>query len=137
MRLIPFTVTIPKEQRDLNLADKLKAEMSGILNWAIQGCLTWQRDGLITPKRVIDATASYQAQEDIVGQFLDDCTVDDPGARCLQSAVFEVYQHWTEKQGIRKPLSASLLNRKLEDRGLHRAKSNGKKYWDGITVKDW
>jgi putative DNA primase/helicase len=137
MRLIPFTVTIPKEQRDLNLADKLKGEMSGILNWAIQGCLAWQKDGLVTPKRVIDATASYQAQEDIVGQFLDDCTVSDPASRCLQSAVFEVYQQWTDKQGIRKPLSASMLNRKFEDRGLHRAKSNGKKYWDGITVKDW
>ena len=46
IRLIPFTVTIPKEQRDTTLPDKLLAELPGILAWAVQGCLTWQQEGL-------------------------------------------------------------------------------------------
>lgn len=43
LNLIPFTITIPPAERDLKLADKLKEEWSGILAWAIEGCLEWQR----------------------------------------------------------------------------------------------
>ena len=138
LRLIPFTVTIPKEERDLDLAEKLKAEMPGILNWAIKGCLAWQRDGLVTPQRVIQATASYQAQEDIIGQFLEDnLDTADEVERTLQVDVFNSYQRWTDAQGIKKPLSATLLNRKLEDRGFKKIKSNSKRYWRGISVRPW
>lgn len=43
--LLPFTVTIPKEERDQNFLEKLTAELSGILAWMIEGCLMWQRMG--------------------------------------------------------------------------------------------
>ena len=33
LHLIPFTITIPAEERDPELSDKLKAEASAILNW--------------------------------------------------------------------------------------------------------
>jgi putative DNA primase/helicase len=45
--LIPFTVTIPEPDRDINLAEKLKPEWPGIFNWALQGCLEWQKTGSI------------------------------------------------------------------------------------------
>jgi putative DNA primase/helicase len=38
IRLIPFTVTIPEEEKDFNLLDKLRSEKEGILSWAIDGC---------------------------------------------------------------------------------------------------
>lgn len=41
VRMVPFTVTIPKEKMDRKLPEKLSMEISGILNWAIQGCLKW------------------------------------------------------------------------------------------------
>ena len=59
LHLIPFTITIPAEERDLGLPDKLKAEAPGILNWMIDGCLQWQQIGLAPPKVVTDATAAY------------------------------------------------------------------------------
>ena len=43
--LIPFAVTIPAEERDVELAEKLKAEWPGILAWMIKGCLEWQAKG--------------------------------------------------------------------------------------------
>ena len=43
--LIPFNVTIPEGERDLELAEKLRAEWPGILAWMIEGCLDWQRQG--------------------------------------------------------------------------------------------
>src|SRR5206468_6004458 len=46
IRLIPFTVRIPEAQQDKHLIEKLKAEEPGIISWAVEGCLAWQRDGL-------------------------------------------------------------------------------------------
>jgi putative DNA primase/helicase len=43
VRLIPFGVTIPEEERDPHLVETLRGEYAGILNWAIRGCLEWQR----------------------------------------------------------------------------------------------
>jgi putative DNA primase/helicase len=57
--LVPFTVTIPVEERDLNLRDKLKAEWPGILRWLVDGCLAWQREGLSAPAAVRNATSAY------------------------------------------------------------------------------
>jgi putative DNA primase/helicase len=54
--LLPFTVAIPTAERDLELAGKLQAEWPGILQWAVDGCLAWQREGLRAPKVVTDAT---------------------------------------------------------------------------------
>ena len=46
LHLIPFTVTIPPERRDRKLTEKLLRERDGILAWAVEGCLDWQRMGL-------------------------------------------------------------------------------------------
>jgi putative DNA primase/helicase len=48
--LVPFAVTIPSEERDSDLAEKLKDEWPGILAWLIEGCLEWQTEGLRRPK---------------------------------------------------------------------------------------
>ena len=62
--LIPFAVTIPPEERDAVLAEKLKAEWPGILAWLIEGCLEWQTEGLRPPQAVLEATEAYLSAED-------------------------------------------------------------------------
>ena len=52
MRLIPFTVTITEEEKDTELPEKLRGELSGILAWAVRGCMEWQRVGLAEPEAV-------------------------------------------------------------------------------------
>lgn len=77
LHLIPFTITVPPERRDKHLQQKLLAERDGILAWAVQGCLEWQRQGrLDPPQQVLDATDEYFEEEDAIGEFLDeDCHV--------------------------------------------------------------
>ena len=41
-KLVPFTHTVPVEDRDPDLTEKLKAEWPGILKWMVEGCVQWQ-----------------------------------------------------------------------------------------------
>ena len=66
LNLVPFTVTIPKAERDLELAEKLKEEWPGILQWMIEGCNEWQEFGLGAPAAVTAATDEYLAAQDTV-----------------------------------------------------------------------
>jgi putative DNA primase/helicase len=78
--LIPFDVRIDDGEVDRSLAERLiKEELSGILTWAMEGCLAWQKEGLRIPKAIVDATREYRAAEDVVGGFV--------GERCLFSTI--------------------------------------------------
>jgi putative DNA primase/helicase len=70
--LIPFLATIPKEKRDPLLGEKLKAEYPGILKWAIEGCLEWQRDGLNPPAIVREATEEYINSQNVVSNWIEE-----------------------------------------------------------------
>jgi putative DNA primase/helicase len=62
IRPIPFTVSIPEERQDKELANKLMTELAGILAWAVRGCLEWQRTGLGVPEEVREATEGYRTE---------------------------------------------------------------------------
>jgi putative DNA primase/helicase len=71
--LVPFTVTIPPEERDRELSEKLKAEWPGILTWMIEGCRSWQDQGLDPPEAVTEATEAYLEAEDAMGAWIEEC----------------------------------------------------------------
>jgi putative DNA primase/helicase len=127
LHLVPFTVTIPESERDSRLLEKLKAEYSGILAWAVEGCIAWQREGLNPPAVVRNATAEYLAAEDAIGRWLDDCCVIRPACWTAGAALFGSYLEWCERAGER-PRSQKLLTQALEARGFSqdRARIGGK-----------
>jgi putative DNA primase/helicase len=97
--LIPFTVTIPAEERDKDLGDKLKAEWPGILQWMIDGCLDWQEHGLAPPKVVTDATTAYLDAQDSIAAWLDECCECDANAWERSQALFASWKAWAERSG--------------------------------------
>jgi P4 family phage/plasmid primase-like protien len=138
LRLVPFTVRITDEQKDPALADKLLGELPGILNWALEGCLRWQREGLKVPACVRKATEDYRREEDVIGQFLGDCTHPSPGERTPTTAVYQRYALWCEIEGIQPKfrLSARRLIRRIEEHHYARRKSNGAHFWEGLEITD-
>ncbi|MDR3752859.1 MAG: phage/plasmid primase, P4 family [Terracidiphilus sp.] len=97
--LLPFTVTIPPSERDVELTEKLREEWGGILLWAIEGCLAWQSEGLLAPKAVTEATASYLAAEDALARWIEDCTEKKDGAWESASALFSSWKTWADTAG--------------------------------------
>ena len=99
LHLVPFGTTILAAQRDPHLFDRLKTEWGGILQWAVEGCLEWQRIGLAPPAAVRDATAAYLASEDALANWLDDRCDQDRRAICKRSALFASWKSWAEAGG--------------------------------------
>ena len=95
LHLIPFTITVPPERRDKHLQQKLLAERDGILAWAVQGCLDWQRLGrLDPPQQVVDATEEYFEAEDALGRWLEERCVREPNAKSLTA---ELFTDWKQR----------------------------------------
>lgn len=98
IHLIPFGVQIPAEKVDKNLKDKLKAEYTGILNWAAEGFLLWTQEGLKQPGIVRQATADYKTEMDVIAAFLDECTRRGPG-EVRANDLYLAYRQWAEENG--------------------------------------
>lgn len=134
IRLIPFTVTIPADQQDPRLSEKLRDELPGILAWAVRGCLEWQRDGLGVPDEVKAATEGYRQEMDALADFLaENCIVADY-ARVKAGALYETYREWCKSTG-EDALSQKALGMRLTERGFQRQRSTGNAhFWYGIGL---
>lgn len=137
-QIIPFTATIPDEERDPDLLDKLKAEAGTILRWALDGTAEWRRIGLAPPPRVRDATEAYFNAEDGFGEWLTDnfeLRLEDPDAWEKNA---DVWARWVErcKADGEEPGSKKALSKKLEQRGLGVGeKAAGQRVVKGLRIR--
>ena len=136
VRLIPWNVTIPAAERDPHLADKLRAESSGILNWLIAGARAWHTEGLREPASVLRATEEYRLAEDHLGKFIADrCELDDHAYTPVKDLRL-AYEEWCTEAG-EHPVSPQRLGRDLGGRGFDAARmgSPTSRHWLGIGLK--
>jgi putative DNA primase/helicase len=124
--LVPFSVIIPAAERDSQLTEKLQREWPGILQWAIDGCLEWQRVGLRPPKAVTAATEAYLEAEDALVTWMDECGERDPSAWQSRTQLYASWIGWAEKNGEYAGSRKRFLQN-LETRGLTPARSPGHK----------
>lgn len=127
VKLIRFGVTIADEDQDKQLPEKLKAEASGILAWAVRGCLDWQRDGLREPECVRQETAKYRADEDSIAQFIAECCVVNTAAKVQLKRLRERYEAWCKDRGEREA-SGRRFGEYLKSQGFGTHVSNGTWY---------
>ncbi len=135
IRLVPFQVAIPDKEQDKGFPGKLRDELPGILAWCVQGCLDWQRDGLDCPDEVKAATADYREEQDILGAFLEECTVQVVGATVRASSLYEVYRKHCERNG-ENPLGRRNFGTTMTERGFKRFTANGV-WYKGLDLKGW
>lgn len=129
IRRIPFTHKV--ERPDKTLPAKLRDELPGILNWALEGCLAWQRDGLRVPDSVRAATQEYRRDQDSVRLFVDDgCSVEGQAAS-TPGRLRDAYTAFCAREGI-EPVTPAAFGASLSSLGFTRARSNGLRLWRGI-----
>lgn len=118
VQVVPFDVTFGEERQDPDLTDKLLAELPGILNWALAGCLSWQRRGrLDVPDRVWGANRDCREEMDSVHAFVNGECARQAGARIGASALYDGYALWCHHSG-REPVSKKLFGTRLTEAGF-------------------
>ena len=125
LHLVPFTITIPKAERDEKLPAKLLEEGPGILWWMINGFAEWCATGLQPPKAVTDATDDYLGSEDVVSRWMEDCLFRERGVFTRTTDLWSNYQAWCTSNGEYVGKQKDFVQA-LSDRGLERAREPGK-----------
>ena len=135
LHLVPFTVTIPPERRDARLTEKLLAERDGIIAWAIEGCLHWQREGLRAPQCVIDATDEYFEGEDALGHWIEERCYVHVQSKALVAELFGDWRDWAESNGEFVG-SVKRFSDLLTARQFNKHKgTKGARYFLGLSLK--
>lgn len=134
IHLIPFTVTIAKEDQDKRLGEKLQAELAGIMHWAIKGCLAWQADGLEPPRAVAEATREYRAEMDTIARFLMDCCVIGPDERVATGQLSARYNEWCALTD-ESPINQRAFTAALKERGFRQGRNKRERFWEGLSLQ--
>lgn len=134
LHLVPFEVTIPPERRDPKLIEKLLEERDGILAWMIEGCAEWQRIGLSPPKAIQLAGNEYFEEEDVVGQWLEECCEVGEGLSATARLLYQCWSVWAERAGYPTGTQKA-LGTALRERGFASGKIGGARSWLGLRPR--
>lgn len=98
--LVPFYYS--PEVIDINLDVKLRTEAPQIIGWMLEGCLRWQKEGLIQPQEIKDAVTDYHESMDPLTEFWNVCIeVDILHAQTPSNLLYTIYKLWCEANEIR------------------------------------
>lgn len=143
IRLVPFeaqlaeeneTPTEAKPRRDDGLRTKLLAELSGILQWALVGCMEYQDIGIKDSPEVANATSEYRADSDVLAQFMEECCVINPQCRVAASELYRKYVAWCEEYGYH-PINPTRFGGQLRDKGFDKERNKSGNYRIGIGIR--
>jgi len=99
-------------KRDKELRNKLPAWKLVFLGILLEEWMQYDKEGITVPKQVNNKTKSYRNENDIVGQWINQCCeIGDnvPQANGLEQAptsfdnLFEEYKGWCQEQGYKAP----------------------------------
>ena len=130
--IIPFIHKPATPDRDLET--RLRAEWTGILRWMIEGCLMWQKSGLVRPQVVLDATAEYFDEQDSIRQWIEErCETGKGTLADKANNLFKSWTAWAIANG-EKPGSSKWFGGVLK-RTYKPCKVDGQRGYRGLALK--
>ena len=137
--LVPFTFK-PKVI-DPELKDRIKKEWPEILDWMIEGCISWQHEGLNPPPVVLDATREYFQQEDRLGNWIEECCAENPEQFTATGDLFNSWSGWCLKNNEFTDTKNS-FSKRLAERGFRRgqhtdSESRSRGFYGLIVIEDY
>ena len=137
---VEFKGYFPMEKRDVNRAEKLRAEYSGILNWLFEGVKKYREKGLKAPAAVLSETKDYRGAMDALQEFIDARCVTGE-VLCETSALWHAWTSFATSNGYGHLFSSkTMLSQRLKRKGYPVAQrwvdKRNRKCYIGITLRD-
>jgi putative DNA primase/helicase len=138
IRLVPFNRRFSGGDRDDRLTAKILDELPGILNWAIEGCLLWQRHGLPPAAAVQKATSEYREESDLLQGFIANCCQEVAGGSVPSGEAWRRYSQWCDEVDIplQSRLTQNAFGRRMRSRYDGPKGREGIRLYHGIVLKD-
>lgn len=113
LKIIPFTRHFEDHEQDKTLKTTLMSpeNLSGILNWAIEGYKLYKAEGLSEPDEVKAATEQYKVDSDRTAQFMSQCLRHEKGSELKTTAVYTRYKDWCSENGYKYEGSQNFYKR--------------------------
>jgi putative DNA primase/helicase len=133
LRLVPWDVVIPAEERNEELGDKLALELDAVLAWLVTGYQDWHAHGLADPELVTKATTAYRGESDQLGRFLEEqCMLH---GQVRSSDLYAAWSKWCAEQG-EEPGTQTAFSTKLTNRGFDKRKTETGAFWKGLGLSE-
>lgn len=119
IQMIPFRHVLTDIDKDF--VERVEPEWPGILAWMIDGALRYLDEGLRPPPVVVEDTAEYFAEQDVLQAFLDaECDCDPLATISTPSAVlFARFKSWARDYGSDGEItSTTKLTQSLKKKGF-------------------
>lgn len=133
LRLVPWDVVIPPDERDDRLGDRLRLEADYVLTWLIRGYQDWRQAGLADPGQVVKATAAYRSDSDDLGRFIEQRCITGPNFTARSGELFAAWVKWAASEGAESG-SNKALTEQLHNRGFDTTHSRVGNIWHGIGL---
>lgn len=131
---VPFKRYFAPEERDRRLLEKLKEELPGILQWAIRGCLEWQKQGLNVPESLKQATEDYRREQNVLGHFVEDELIENDKLKAACGQMYEHYKGWADSNGEYQ-MTATEFKERMEQRYGEPKRTSAGKFWMGVGIE--
>ena len=136
VRVVPFDVVVPAEERDPTLPERLALHADAVLSWIVAGHFDYEDNGgMREPASVLHATGAYQADSDAVARFIADACETSPYVHATTREVFTAWTRWAASEGA-ETVSERKFSGELTRLGFEARKTNRGKVWAGLKPAD-
>ncbi len=133
LRLVPWDVVIPPDERDEHLGERLACEADAVLAWIVAGYHDWRTHGLDEPDPVRAATASYRAESDALARFLTQRCLTGTHFTVQSSHLYAQWAAWCATEG-EDPGSNTAFSTALHKRGYDTRRTGVGMVWQGLGL---
>ena len=134
VRVIPFDVVVPEQERDPELPERLTLAADAVLTWAVSGWFDYEdQGGMGEPDAVQRATSGYQADSDPVLRFTRDHCLTGAGLSAFARDLFLAWTRWAEADGAER-MSEKAFGEELDRLGYEGVKTRTGKVRKGIGL---
>lgn len=136
--ILEFNRTFAEYEQDLKLKHKIKQEMPGILNLALQGLGRLLKNGCFTKVDSCEmAKSEWRKYSDSVKEFTEELCIFGPGFKIPSGELYQRYASWETQGGMAKTVGKNSFSSQMKSLGAIPGRTTGgTRTMSGVTLRD-
>ena len=108
---------------------EFKEEISGVLNWALEGWKDYRENGLRIPAAVKNATSEYKTESDTLAAFISVICFKNTALKVHTTRLFQSFNEWAKENNEAEQIRSSrAMIGLLRERGFDVSAGSQNKY---------